>query len=58
MYNLQAALNERLASLKNISPGSNPSDKTTSKEYIILTLKQAGILDQNGKMVNKITTSK
>jgi len=58
MFNLQIALDERLAALKNkkIKPRSQQNVQLidTSKSYIEHSLKQAGILDKNGKMINRI----
>ena len=57
MYNLQAALDERLASLEsNKLPTKQSLKKKTSREYIERSLKQAGILNRNGKMVDKIAS--
>ncbi len=57
MYNLQAALDERLASLKsNKSLSKKSLNKNTSKAYIERSLKQAGILNRNGKMVDKVAS--
>lgn len=59
MYNLQTALDERLAALKNKKTKSEQLVKVndTSKEYIEYSLKQAGILNKNGEMVNKVVIS-
>ena len=55
MYDLQAALDERAASLKNNKFLSKQShNKYTSKADIERSLKQAGILNRNGKMVDKV----
>lgn len=55
MYDLQAALDERAASLKNNKSHSKQSvNPYTSKVYIERSLKQAGILNHNGKMVDKV----
>ena len=59
MYDLQAALDERLASLKsNKSSQSQSAIKATSKSYIEGSLKRAGILNGNGKMVDKVKSSR
>lgn len=52
MYDLQIALDERLAALNNKKPKSTQTVKVndTSKEYIERSLRQAGILNKNGKM--------
>lgn len=56
MYDLQSALDERLAALKNKKIKSNQSvkNKYTSKAYIERSLKQAGILSKSGKMLKKV----
>lgn len=55
MYDLQAALDERLASLKsNKTQSKQPLKENASKAYIERSLKQAGILNHNGKMVDKV----
>ena len=57
MYNLQAALDERLASLKGSKSQSKKSPKKKiSIEHIERSLKQAGILNSKGKMVNKVAS--
>lgn len=59
MYNLQTALDERLAALKNKKIKSKQSVKANdiSKFYIERSLKQAGILSKTGKMLKKVTVS-
>jgi len=56
MYNLQTALDDRLAALNNKKTSSKQKVKVNdvSKEYIERSLKQAGILNNNGKMINKV----
>lgn len=57
MSDLQAALNKRLACLESNKPQSKRSAvNNTSRAYIERSLKQAGILDRNGKMVNKVAS--
>lgn len=61
MYNLQAALDERLASLRSKKSSSKHTVTVKakfSKASIELSLKQAGILDRNGRMVNKVVSKK
>lgn len=59
MYNLQAALDERLATLNNKKVESKQKVKlnNTSKEYIERSLKQAGILNKNGKITHRVAVS-
>ena len=56
MYNLQIALDERLATLKDkkITSKQSVTANNVSKEYIECSLKQAGILNKKGKMINKV----
>jgi len=56
MYNLQTALDERLAALKskNIKKKQTVKSRYTSKAYIERSLKEAGILSKNGKMLKKV----
>jgi hypothetical protein len=56
MFDLQKALDERLATLKNKKVMYKQSVKSTynSKECIEKSLKQAGILNKNGKMIQRI----
>ncbi len=58
MYDLQAALDAQLASLKGkSSKASKTSQKNvTSKAYIRRSLTEAGILDKKGKMEHKVAT--
>jgi hypothetical protein len=53
VFNLQKALDERLATLKNKKGASERAVASTysSKESIVKSLKQAGILNKNGKMI-------
>lgn len=52
--NLKRELEERLRILKGGQPKPNTPDyiKNVSKEYIEKTLKSAGILDENGDIIN------
>lgn len=56
MYNLQAALDERLNKLKNKKTQSKQHVKVndTSKKYIASSLKQAGILNKDGNVSCKV----
>jgi len=57
MYDLQTALDKRLASLKSDKPHSKQTfTKNTSKACIERSLKQAGILNHKGEMVNKVAS--
>lgn len=58
MFSLQAALDERLASLKNKKVNSKQPVATndTTSEYIQKSLKQAGILDKTGKIIKRVTS--
>ncbi len=59
MYNLQTALDERLATLNKKKVMSNRKVKSNnvSKEYIESSLKQAGILNKDGKVTHKVAVS-
>ncbi|MDN3382544.1 hypothetical protein QL995_07655 [Pseudoalteromonas sp. APC 3358] len=56
MFDLQKALNERLATLKNKKVNSKQSINITfeSNESIQKSLTQAGILNKNGKLIKRI----
>jgi len=55
MYDLQTALDERLASLKsNKTQSKQPYKENTSKADIERSLKQAGILNRSRKMVDMV----
>lgn len=58
MFSLQVALDERLASLKNKKVNSKQSVATndTTSEYIQKSLKQAGILDDTGKIIKRVAS--
>ncbi len=58
MYDLQAALDAQLASLKGKKSKASKITKknVTSKTYIKRSLTEAGILNEKGKMVHKVTT--
>lgn len=58
MFSLQAALDERLASLKNKKVNSKQPVTTndTTSEYIQKSLKQAGILDKTGKIIKRVAS--
>lgn len=58
MFNLQAALDERLATLKKkkIKEKQFITSYNNSKESIEISLKQAGILNQNGKIIKRIAS--
>ncbi|WP_272521811.1 hypothetical protein [Providencia sp. PROV202] len=58
MFSLQVALDERLASLKNKKVNSKQSVATndTTSEYIQKSLKQAGILDDAGKIIKRVAS--
>lgn len=58
MYDLQAALDAQLASLKGKDSKSSKitQKNVTSKTYIKRSLTDAGILNKKGKMVNKVAT--
>ena len=57
MFDLQKALDERLAILKRqqANPDQEPQADSISKESIIISLQQAGILDKNGKMIKLVS---
>jgi hypothetical protein len=57
MYDLQTALDERLANLKDRNSKSTQEQMMdcTIKEQILASLKSAGILDKNGKMIDRIS---
>jgi hypothetical protein len=56
MFDLQKALDERLATLKNNKFSSEQSVRSTysSKKDIEKSLQQAGILNKQGKMIKRI----
>ncbi len=57
MFNLQKALDDRLAILKNNKNSPNKQSiqySYNSNECIEKSLKQAGILDKNGKMIKRV----
>ena len=56
MFNLQTVLNERLATLKNkeVKQKESVASIYSSKESIEVSLKQAGILNKNGKMTKRV----
>jgi hypothetical protein len=56
MFDLQKELNERLATLKNKKTISKQSINFPyeSNESITKSLKQAGILNKNGKIIKRI----
>lgn len=58
MFSLQVALDERLASLKNKKVNRKQSVATndTTSEYIQKSLKQAGILDETGKIIKRVAS--
>jgi len=56
MFDLQKELNERLATLKNKKATSKQSINFPyeSNESITKSLKQAGILNKNGKIIKRV----
>ncbi|MBU2871388.1 hypothetical protein [Colwellia sp. E2M01] len=56
MFDLQKSLNDRLATLKNKKLTSNQSIDFPyeSKESIEKSLKRAGILNKNGKIIKRV----
>lgn len=57
MFDLQAKLDERLKLLQDAKKSPEKRkypDKHISKESIIESLKEAGILDKNGKMIDRV----
>ncbi|SQD77753.1 hypothetical protein [Moritella yayanosii] len=58
MFSLQTALDERLAVLKNKKVKNKQSVTTNNitTEYIQKSLKQAGILNNKGKIIKRITS--
>ncbi|MEZ8550058.1 hypothetical protein AB6D12_21455 [Vibrio cyclitrophicus] len=58
MFNLQVALDERLATLKNkkLKKKQLVVSAYSSTEYIEKSLKQAGILNRNGKVIKRVAS--
>jgi hypothetical protein len=59
MFNLQEALDSRLATLEGKKVGKSISQNNSlndvSVDYIKLSLKQAGILNKKGKLAKRVT---